>query len=256
MAGFLYYLPKRRGALDGDLAELGLLDVLACPRAFGEAPKGPDDGAGCMIARSPASRGTVPELAYRPEDQEWRECGGGKWWLGWYRQSPPRPMDLERSRSELMGYRVKLGDGDSWLVPVARSFPEGCPLPKSLVLGSDGESVTEQLLGEYVEFSKRAERLWGWFCADNGLAELAPGDHGERPDYAWRLGTVAMALGLVYHVSRWEVGMTGLVTSDNIREVERAIFDWPEAEALVAAAKKKGLVAADGGTGISGAEGG
>lgn len=116
---FIYFLPGLTEKPSPEqLASAGLDAVL------GDAPlahtpisqaRGPSGGPGMVLAvagkRSPL---------YKADRQEWRDFG--KFHLGWWTDAVPRPEELQRE-DMLPGHRVKLGDGNEWLVPCVNLLP-------------------------------------------------------------------------------------------------------------------------------------
>jgi len=254
VAGFFYYMPGERTLYHETLAKAGI------GYAFGDAhePKaivggvgtGPDGAGGIILARNDV--GIDPAtVGYYPEGQTWQKVAGGQHWIGLATGAQygglPGPGDLEADEM-LAGHFIRLGDGNDWLIPVARHFATGGVPPSALTLGPDGQLVLEPLQ-RYVQFSSHADRVWedlrvklGWIKAAKDRAELTVGE-------GWEIAIEALALN--YRVSQTEVAMLRLVTTPNMPRILEAIVDWPAIEAvaketLEAESKKNGADTPDG----------
>lgn len=122
---FQIYIP---GAADlaPELAKVGLGDFVANaePLRVGE---GPDGKAGCVFAWwNWQSR----QIGYRPAQQKWSDSREG-YWVGLWTESFPLPSELARPYQEA-GRKIRLGDGNEWLVPQVEK------LPRDMVLADDG----------------------------------------------------------------------------------------------------------------------
>ncbi len=212
MGQFLYAVQK--GPLPAELDR-----VIRRPVTTRSHENGPGGGP-CQIVSS----GDAKRTHYEPDLQTWSDCGG--YWTGFWKEDPPAVLDLKR-KTQLAGHEVKLGDGENWLIPVARSLPGGSPLPAAMILGKDGEVVTEEL-PQFAEFAAAAERLWqdfrimwGW---DEGEPSLNTAD--------W-IRIAAMAVGWNYHAGVNEFNSLRLITSENLVRILKAIVDYPAMEAMM-----------------------
>lgn len=165
----------------------------------------------------------VSSLRYQPEAQQWIESYNKKYYIGLSLESPPVASELARKK-QLAGHMVDLGNGEKWLIPVARKFAEGCGLPVSLAIGSKGEIIIDPL-PEYAEFSRRAEmyyndtlRKWDWL---DGECEM-DGRH-----------IMLLAIEAImwnYHLSFEEIRLLALITSKNLHPICEATIDRPTVE--------------------------
>lgn len=242
MSGLVYYIPGRTSIERPDLAALGLDAVWGVGLAQCQCSRGPDGaGAGgvCIGYAPDDPAGAPPRVGYYPEDQEWSAAAGGAYWIGFEKAARPRPQDLAR-QSQLMGHEVELADGARWLVPVARRYTGGSPLPQTIRLAADGSAVME-IAPAFRAFSAEVEKLFPAFIHGNFPALAGPEPAGGRPVYTWadRLRWCATALGLNYRIGPWELSALGLLTTEAAKAIERAIIDWPSVEAEIDALSKK-----------------
>jgi len=250
LAGFLYYVPGERTFNHETLAKAGI------GYAFGDAGEpratvrgvgtGPDGAGGLILARNDV--GIDPAtVGYYPEAQTWQVAAGGKHWIGIAVGQAPGPGDLEADEM-LAGHFVRLGDGNDWLIPVARHFATGGSPPSAITLGPNGELVMEPLQ-RYVQFSSHGDRVWedqqvklGWIEAAEDRAELTIAE-------GWEIAIEALALN--YRVSPTEVAMLRLLTTPNMPRILEALTDWPAIKAvakatLQAESRKNGADTPDG----------
>lgn len=239
MSGFLYFAEMKSSSNDS-VNSKGLGDRLPhfAVQRIEESPSGK---YGILLTYSSNKKDYQGEdiTAYIPNEQVWEEFDS--YWIGYWKDKPPTPADLERD--ELVnGHKVRLQDGNEWIVPVVRSFPEGTALPSSLKIGKDGTLVT-QVLPKYVSLCDRANTLYEWYHG-------APDDTEDTIKEKVRLTDLDIlklvyeALALNYRVTERELGLLNLITTYNIGDVLRSIIDWPTFQHLVdeleSQSKKKG----------------
>lgn len=206
---------------------------------------GPNNGK-CVIF----SAGQANKCRYKPAAQSWQKSNNGKFWLGVYNDDRPRPEELAVS-VQLAGHWVKLEDGNKWLVPVARQIVGGSALPKSLVLGANGE-VVEKQLPKYAGFWSRVEKLWNDFLVTNKMEK----DGKIQLTMAQRMQLAAEALGFNYRIGIDEINMLSMLTTQNMSKIEAAIIDIETAVLIMKELnKKKDAQIKDGSTTSSGSGG-
>ena len=254
MAGILYFFPGRSGMTVDEVAKLGLAEVITNFSVRGVTNSGPGGKAGMIVAPQQEQFGS--HIGYFPEEQTWEKSATADHWLGIYKDNPPKPEDLAREE-QIAGHELVLGDGQKWLVPVARSFQGLSPLPQRLRLGPEGKLVGE-MLPRYIAMSEAAERVWeDWKLA------VSQGETGEEPrgnmdiEHGWRIAV--MALSVNYRIDPDEASLLGLIDTQCLAKVLRAIIDIPTFLAIVRAreesAKKKCPAAISDGSGSSGGTG-
>ena len=243
MAGFLYFVPdcENECAVRSKFAELGLDAVFGevgiTVARVGNSPSGE---AGCIVMPHVASN---PDPGYFPQSQTWMKAPGGAHWIGFETARRPGPACLER-RETVAGHYVRLEDGNDWLVPAARVFHGGgtC-LPEVFSLGPNGE-IVKAIVPRYKALSKQAETLWEDFAGD--VTEGALRAVVRTQEDSLRLACEALAVN--YHVGLGEVLALELTSTAGMREILRALIDYPSflraVEAIEASKKKESPSAA------------
>lgn len=207
----LYYLPEG--------ADKTVLPIHGGGRR--QVNRGPDDGQGTVFSKQDG------KIGYFPDDgQEWIDCGG--YWLG--KSGETKPEDL-LNKEVIDGHYVTLEDGNKWLIPVARVFPVGTRLPEALILGPEGELVTE-VLPRFAQFAKRANTLWEIFAA-----QIAEGEEKFTIRNGWDIAVEALSIN--YQLDGHSVSLLRLLTTANIKEVLTSVVDYPT---IMEEMKKKDLL--------------
>jgi hypothetical protein len=127
-------------------------------RGTSRGPKGRPAG---HIFRNEATAGEE-QLRLDEELQEWRRIStrpadAAEVWIGWNRESPPGPADLERTET-IEGFAIKLADGREWKIPVVSYCgEEGERVPPILWRTSDIDDTGREVAG-----GVKAVRRWLW----------------------------------------------------------------------------------------------
>jgi hypothetical protein len=207
MAHFLIYLPNGKTQSPKLLEDVGLAHLIAGAEFLESV--GPDGGRGMLLAwRRPD---TDPRFNFDPAIQTWiaatldGELPAKRYFVGWFNDSPPRPAEMKRP-DFLAGNWVKLGDGESWLVPCIRD------LPLIFVRREDGRLD----LGpqpRHQSFYDKTEEVHSLFSAGrSGLAEAT------TPFF--RLAEFAeFTLSMNYRIVREIFYERQLFTTDNVQQV-------------------------------------
>ena len=193
----------------------------------------------------------APRVGYFPDNQEWHKAPGGEYWLGIDTHKRPGPDDLVREKT-IPGHAVCLGDGQQWIVPIARQVVSGSVLPQQGVLNADGEWELVAL-PEYAALWADASRVWKTIVVNYGWEERTE-DHRdftieELFDLACRVLTTN------YYLNRFAISALGLLRTDNAELVSEAVVDIPGLIELLKAeaeSKKKSPVTSDTGNTDSG----
>jgi len=223
MAGFLYYVPK-----DGPKADLIHLGrIIDRARETRGIRGGPDNGNGTMVA-DPA-RVPADLLGYYPDRQTWRKAPGvANYWVGIINDKRPTPVDLARP-DQLRGHPVKLGDGNEWLIPVARGLREteageivsvGCILPTRVDVDDEGNWISGVVQPIHAN-------LWDVACRWEQV--FASTQSGEKVEFNFADGFDAAlsALATNYAVDKTEAAMLGLFDDRCVYHVLGALIDMP-----------------------------
>ncbi len=159
-------------------------------------------------------------LHYKPNEQTWKKSVDGKFHIGLYKGQPPTEKTLRRKK-QLVGYEVELAGGEKWLIPLARILAGGSIFPQSLMLGKNGELITEAM-PKYALFSAKVEKLWDDFQCENKCRE------GElKLSMTERMELAIEALAWNYKVGADEVNLLKLITTENLSEILAAVIDVP-----------------------------
>lgn len=220
MNPILYYIPGDRAALT--------------PEAYSEVIKefhlehlrgthvqsrrieqnGPNDG-GCGLVFSPYLTETPNKIGYWPNDQTWSRCGG--YWLGVFKDKPVEPESLRRKDTPIQRtWTVTLADEQQWDVPLAR-WPYPCEtigeslLPHRRCLDANGNEV-KRVAEQYVKLDAEAH----WFYEQ--YLRIGDGEVDEI-DLDRVVDVAACAVEVLYHVSRKEIMLLGLLTDEAARAV-------------------------------------
>lgn len=157
---FLYWVEGQRGILTPkDMAGLGLGYAFERSVSVAEMSGGPTQTHGLLVSADGV------RMAYLPDQQTWRRIpakhlGGrdGKViYVGMWNDLKPTPAELCRSE-QIPGEDVDI-QGQSWHVPIARSF-DGTPtrlLPSVLDMDDEGNWVCG-------EVEPRYRKLWDFAC--------------------------------------------------------------------------------------------
>lgn len=229
MPRFLYYVNNQRVTMTTP----EFRDGLGLSHIAGEDDQvenrqcmGPE-GNGLIFARKSGGEGL---LKYDAATQEWFKCDGGKWWLGAVNGQTPSPDDLQRPDA-VGGHPIKLGDGQTWTVPVVTALPAAFGLRDGQIdfIGMDRY---EGLRGD-------ADRVYQKLMDD---AAVQAGDSPESVS-SLTIGDgfeiACRALAINYRVSKWELACLKVLTNANIYDVMEAIVDMPAIKAAAAASGSK-----------------
>jgi hypothetical protein len=235
MSVFLYFFPGSKTVTREDVAKTfaadALRDAVASNRRFGELcvlntiqHSGPGGLNGTLLVCLPggmAIEGFLPD--YMPALQEWRQVGGA--WLGWYRDNPPTPENLQR-KTMIDGHQVELGDERTWMAPIVRKIGGANQLPHAWGCNPAGQMV-RRLMEEYRDYWQLACDVWEVFTATR---DCLMSD-------AW--GYAVRALSINYRLGPHEIDALQLLNDENYHDVFKAIVDWQTVESVMEEERKK-----------------
>jgi hypothetical protein len=247
LPGYLYFVEGRtvesidRAELDawglGYIADRDGVKPTGC-----RSMKGPGGVSGVTFAMR--ARQENQNIIYQEESQEWRamemagdaespDGKGTKLWVGWWKHAPPRPADLER-RETLKGAKVKLADGNEWIVPVLREWPvkdgdppapEGedapqlqCSLPQMLLRTKAG-----WVLGDV---QAKYQTLWDHHCDACANLFTPDADGVVSMDFDQLLDHCVELLAVNYVVGFDELSAAGVIDTRSLRAVIEASCEW------------------------------
>lgn len=122
---FIPECDKPLGTPQAALESLGLGDFVAGHEGISTA--GPEENRGILYCWRKAA--TPNSLHYNGSQQTWIPAipngeggeGKGRYWVGFWNDSPPTPDDLQRKHATY-GKAVTLNDGKAWVFPVVEDF--------------------------------------------------------------------------------------------------------------------------------------
>lgn len=157
MAGFLYAVPEVGGKTPADLVKEYNLGYAfdADPLPIQLSRSGPGDEPATILVDPRRLSGIEP--GYYPGQQRWqkRDASLGKvCQIGYFIDHPPKPADLLR-QTFMDSLRVRLADGEEWLVPLASALPR----PMVLVDGVWKQGPPEGLAFELSELARQFVEL-------------------------------------------------------------------------------------------------
>lgn len=231
---FVYYFPGER-RVTAEMIKVEGLEYALDPGKLTscQVHGGPDGGAGvvCGGANVMASR-----VGHFQQHQTWRKCPRHDHWVGLDQRFIPQPEQLLRPEA-LRGHLVTLGDGNQWLVPVARAFfSEGdelryyCALPHQVDLDDDGHWVVGDVARTFRHLWDLASKYWD--CKHESAVE------GDQVTLEFdELHDAALtALAANYRLGKVEAVLLELFKGDAAVQVLEALIDAPTLADLI---KKK-----------------
>jgi len=239
MSGFLYYVPQSqskasaKNAMSEASVELAFVEGLAS----NHTAKGPDNGGGFVLGPAPGPN------AVNRDVQEWMPAPGKRYWVGVARSDPPKPCELARDE-QLPGHPVKLGDGNEWLIPVARRYVtmDGDSgwiraLPRSLKVNDEGHWEPGDVIAQYRPLWEEVLRVQELFQRN------ARGDRSALADldFDTEAALVVLALKANYFVDVVEASLLQLVDTKVFVPVMEALSDMPGFKELEKKAQASGM---------------
>jgi hypothetical protein len=244
MSAPLYFLPGvyRQHLIQGDRFSRTVLAGRGLEAIFGDVEHVPSEATVAEISGGgpggtggtllvPLVPGSPPpvRLGYYPQFQDWTNHGD-QFWLGIDRESPPGPEDLRRTK-QIGGYRMALGDGRDWLVPILRRPNGTSEFPSSF--GWDAAGVFSSVVRPaYRQLWEDAGELVELFLA-NKLREAAKVDLPRLVDWCVRV------LAVNYRFDRVMQSALGVIGSDDWMTILAYAIDGPTYLELRGEAQKK-----------------
>lgn len=228
MAGFLYFVEGTSTVNEthAALKAAGAAYVLeGKPQTTSGPTVGPEDKRGGAVAPSVGPGGTQVDI-HHPDKLRWTEVPGpeGKpgYWIGYDPTSKPTPADLALPTG-FTGHPVELGDGNTWLVPVARRLTGQAAFPQRLER-IDGKWKTGDVVPAYADRWKKACLLWDHMTTSTD----------DRPSLTIDDATeiIVEALALNYRLGPEEVNVLGLLDTLTLVAAGEAIIDLPAVDEL------------------------
>lgn len=237
---FLYYIPGvqkeqiTREFVASRPEAVPLFDLVHSPRLFSlhvqVAPivnRGPDGGAGCIIAGQPVVD-VNQKIGYYPAIQTWQKFGDDQW-VGYQTDMMPGPASLKRT-AMVSGYEVELGDLQVWTAPTIRRADEGdlsnlfgkFALPVKFALNSQMEWSAQP--------QEQSRELW-----DISAKILNFLFGGGKPSDQEFIEWFIKCLQVNYRIDAAETSILGLLTTTCMAAVVDAAIDGPLINSLLEA---------------------
>lgn len=170
MPGFLYFFEREIGP--GKLSKEAVNSLHSIERfnppidCLATKCIGPNGKPGFTLFQDTVN--VIPELT-PSSSHEWLDRGD--FWIGWDKMNPPTPDDLQRDAIIKNGYKLEDSNGNSWHLPIVRSYQRSSMLPADYAFGADG-SVTSvpkpcyktywDLAGELFEYQVSGAKSESW----------------------------------------------------------------------------------------------
>lgn len=189
--------------------------------------EGPDGAPGRLVSplRDPGSLEVLPAGS----GQAWFPIDGNVKMGIFQSLEKPAVLPAQLARAaQRSGHLVTLGDGQQWLIPVARLAMGGCGLPKRRKLNPDG-SVVWQVEAQFAALSEHANRCWDY---RSGLPVMITDEDLDR--------FAGEALSVNYRIGTREAIALGLLTDQAHAAIVDALLDVQTIDQIVQAHEKKG----------------
>lgn len=114
-----------------------------------------------------------PKVGYRPDQQTWLKLG--TCWVGWEKENPPHPCELQWRPLEDIRHVALLGDGNKWGVPCVHPGNH-TSLPDEYEIDNDGIVIARKPPTEYEAICRESE-VWHTKCVNDenvGMTEAIP----------------------------------------------------------------------------------
>jgi len=214
--GLLYHIPGQQNASPEVVKSA--FPHLDKPGQVNACHAGPSGQSGVIF--SPAGK-VFPN--YKPEEQEWRCCEGGKTWIGWPKDGQPKPEDLARKK-QIEGAYIELQDGNKWLIPRMKLFPFVYAFDET---GAKVRSIAPA----YADLYRRCESMFERYCTPE-----------EVIDWDDILALVAAALSINYTIAECEVVALQLIGDSELFDAFKVMVSldqWEAAKSAKVEAEKK-----------------
>jgi hypothetical protein len=159
---------------------------------------------------------------FRTDAHTWLKCAGGKFWVGYMPDKPPKPEELIRQGVvSCSKYILPLG-ANLWSIPCSHAIPTFLSLDdngRAMRRNIEGPEIAKieaagQLVQEHFDAAEAAEK--------SGSAEGLPVLSDQQ-----MLDVFVDCMAYHYHLGKWEVAALQLATDTNILWVMMALVDAP-----------------------------
>lgn len=221
----LYFLPDVHSWTSDTPSQFGLDRVIDSAPTRRETHDGPSGGPGMLIG---LDRDHPERIAYRKDEQTWVRRFGSEAWMGFYTDTPPGPLDLERPH-QVDGPTLRLSDDSEWVIPRLRLFDqsEGAEsltwrvmLEQSIDQDPEtGRLILGQVVRKYAEIWDKATPI-----ADSIEAQILQGKNATIADDVYEQFPADL-LNLNYRIDLPEIAMLRLLSTVTIRRITQLALD-------------------------------
>lgn len=215
MPGFLYFCESNKVP---DMLGYAFEPEPQSPREI--IGPGPNGRAGWIFG-GPTYDHLPQRYGYYPDLQTWHQIPNSEIWIGYLNAAMPNEQCLRRSKM-IPGQSVKLLNGESWQIPIARSWNEKgeftVELPRLVGMNHAGQIVaTNEVVPEYRQLYELACKIYDTMSEsldDNGDGELTINFEDCFKIFETN-----------YLMSAIEVTVLKLISTENSWELAQAIID-------------------------------
>lgn len=206
---------------------------------------GPDGGVGTIIA-PPGWKPNAHRVGFFRDSQTWQLIPSTSTWIGYENESRPTPEGLARTK-QTDGHLVELGDGNKWLIPVARKYYPTwpCALPQTMTVDEFGNWSRGNVVAKYRDLYSVAGHWIDYITpkeesptvaadvADEAEAQSEQ-DQKTQPEvtYAQLADWCVIALAVNYRVTKVEASILELLNEQTMVAIMNAVVDLPTARDL------------------------
>lgn len=233
---FLYFKPGVKEVTADIFRKAGLDYAVRKDMLSSECNGGPDDTAGAICC--PGFSGI---FGYRADSQKWEQIHGTDMWVGFDTREPPSVEELARE-DQVLGEYVELGDGQSWMIPIARQWIEegerivyAPKLPRSREY-ADGKWRSGDVVPSYIELWNHATSFWDALTAATVTTEGSDTIASVQWTYQEETDACVCALQANYHVGPTEVSELKLLDDTTASKIMGVVVELASFETLI---KKK-----------------
>lgn len=249
MSAPLYFLPGvyRQHLVQGSRLVAAVLEARGLQAIFGDVTdvlrelslseitaSGPGGQSGTMLVPLAPGREPPVRLGYKPDFQTWHD--EGDFWIGFDNESPPAPAELARKK-QITGYRMQLGDGQEWVIPILRRPDDSSELPSAFTLAAAG-GVSQAVRPQYRALWEASAEICQWFV-EGTLIDAARLRLHELIEWCVRI------LSVNYRFDRVLQNHLGVIGNEEWASILCYAIDWPTVQAIDSQKKTPPLTTPD-----------
>jgi len=235
MSGFLYFKPGLTEITIAEIKKLPMGYAFESREIVSQVSSGLGPSGSCGVLFASKQRVPVTRLRFNAKEQTWIEWEG--FHVGYWNDSKPTPKELLRGAT-LPGTYIELGDGNDWMIPVARrwSINEAShamewetSFPRNLELRGAGRVFNGAVIEKY-------QGLWAIANAvfnvrhDGETADEFVSSEAERElmgDGSRQVLCAVQAIQANYAIGPAEaLNLLGLFHSETMTQIYDVLTDW------------------------------